>query len=77
MLTELVSKIGLNSRARFKDALANEPLAITSPILAAGFDNVPFDEIEIGQSASMSRQLSMDDIALFATVSGNSNPVHL
>lgn len=77
MLTELVSKIGLNSRARFKDALANEPLAITSPILAAGFDNVPFDEIEIGQSASMSRQLSMDDIELFATVSGNSNPVHL
>ncbi len=46
-------------------------------ILAEGFDNVPFDEIRIGQSASMSRELTMDDIELFATVSGNSNPVHL
>lgn len=43
---------------------------------ADDFANVPFDEIEIGQSASMSRQLTMDDIELFATVSGDANPVH-
>ena len=77
MLTDLASKIGLTSKTRLNNASGEDPLGVDSPILAAGFDNVPFDEIEIGQSASMSRQLSMDDIELFATVSGNSNPVHL
>ena len=52
-------------------------IAEPDSLLAAGHDNVPFDEIEIGQTASMSRQLTMDDIELFATVSGNTNPVHL
>lgn len=47
---------------------------VTTP---GGTVNVPFDEIEIGQSACMSRQLTMDDIELFATVSGNSNPLML
>jgi len=67
--TEIAAKIGLTSPL-------GQP-CIDNEILAAGFDNVPFDEIEIGQSASMTRELTMDDIELFATVSGNSNPVHL
>ncbi|AWK87943.1 bifunctional enoyl-CoA hydratase/phosphate acetyltransferase [Azospirillum thermophilum] len=40
-------------------------------------ENVTFDEIEIGQKASLSRRLTMSDIELFATVSGDINPAHL
>lgn len=40
-------------------------------------ENVTFDEISLGQSAQISRTLSKDDIALFATVSGDINPAHL
>jgi len=40
-------------------------------------ENVTFDEIRIGQSASLSRRLTMYDIQLFATVSGDINPAHL
>ncbi|HSG23412.1 MAG TPA: bifunctional enoyl-CoA hydratase/phosphate acetyltransferase, partial [Azonexus sp.] len=77
MLAEFASKIGLTSKLLVNGvADAGQP-CIDNQALAAGSDNVPFDEIEIGQSASMSRQLTMDDIELFATVSGNTNPVHL
>jgi len=55
------------------NSIVNGALKVSS----SGFANVPFDEIEIGQSASMARQLTMDDIELFATVSGNSNPLML
>jgi phosphate acetyltransferase len=37
-------------------------------------ENRTFDEIAIGDSASLSRTLSKDDIALFAVMSGNANP---
>ena len=40
-------------------------------------ENVTFDEIRIGQSASLSRRLTMHDIQLFAMVSGDINPAHL
>jgi 3-hydroxybutyryl-CoA dehydratase len=39
--------------------------------------NYTYDEIEIGQTASYSKQISEQDIQLFATVSGDVNPVHL
>jgi acyl dehydratase len=39
--------------------------------------NHTFDEIAIGDSASLSRTLSKDDIALFAIMSGDVNPAHL
>ncbi len=77
MLAELASKIGLNSKTLVKSTSDGGQTFIDNEVLVAGFDNVPYDEIEIGQSASMSRELTMDDIELFATVSGNSNPVHL
>jgi phosphotransacetylase/acyl dehydratase len=40
-------------------------------------ENRTFDEINIGESASLSRTLSKDDIALFAVMSGDVNPAHL
>jgi phosphate acetyltransferase len=77
VLTEIAEKVGLGSTTPVKPVPAARSSAINPAILVAGFDNVPYDEIDIGQSASMSRELTMDDIKLFATVSGNSNPVHL
>ncbi len=77
MLAELISKITFGSNPpATKHSDAGQP-CIDNEGLCAGFDNIPFDEIKIGQSASMSRELTMDDIELFATVSCNSNPVHL
>lgn len=40
-------------------------------------ENVTFDEIEIGRTASYSKTLSEEDLILFAKVSGDVNPVHL
>ncbi len=40
-------------------------------------ENRTFDEIAIGDSASMSRTLSQKDIELFAVMSGDVNPAHL
>ena len=40
-------------------------------------ENVTFDEIKIGDGASLSRTLTPDDIALFALASGDINPAHL
>jgi acyl dehydratase len=39
-------------------------------------ENHTFDEIRIGDTASLTRTLSRDDIALFAAVSGDVNPTH-
>jgi phosphotransacetylase/acyl dehydratase len=39
-------------------------------------ENLTFDEIVIGQSASLVRTLSKDDIAMFAAMSGDVNPTH-
>lgn len=40
-------------------------------------ENRTFDEIEIGDSASLERTLSWEDIELFAVVSGDVNPAHV
>lgn len=40
-------------------------------------ENKTFDEIHIGQQASYGKTLTEDDLALFAAVSGDVNPVHL
>ncbi len=39
--------------------------------------NVTFDELKIGQTASLTRTLSQQDIQLFAVLSGDVNPAHL
>lgn len=40
-------------------------------------ENVTFDELEIGQTATLQRTLTQKDIELFAAVSGNVNPAHM
>lgn len=40
-------------------------------------ENQTFDEIDIGQTASLQRVLTKDDILLFAAVSGDVNPAHV
>ncbi|WP_454887519.1 bifunctional enoyl-CoA hydratase/phosphate acetyltransferase [Sphingomonas oryzagri] len=40
-------------------------------------ENRTFDEISIGETASITRTLTADDIQLFAAVSGDVNPAHL
>ena len=39
--------------------------------------NTTFDELTIGQTASLTRRLTRADIALFAAMSGDVNPAHL
>jgi len=40
-------------------------------------ENYVFDEITVGQSASMLRALTLEDIRAFAAVSGDTNPAHM
>jgi acyl dehydratase len=40
-------------------------------------ENRTFDEIQIGDSASLRRVLTREDIQLFAVMSGDVNPAHL
>ncbi|WFU75564.1 bifunctional enoyl-CoA hydratase/phosphate acetyltransferase [Bradyrhizobium sp. CB2312] len=40
-------------------------------------ENRTFDEIAVGESASLTRTLTKDDIILFAVMSGDVNPTHL
>lgn len=40
-------------------------------------ENRTFDEIEIGESATLEKHLSMEDIKLFAVMSGDVNPAHV
>ena len=40
-------------------------------------ENRTFDEIAVGDSASITRVLNKDDIDLFAILSGDVNPAHL
>src|ERR1700675_4884353 len=39
-------------------------------------ENLTFDEIKIGDSASLVRTLKLEDIQLFAAMSGDINPAH-
>ena len=43
----------------------------------AMIENRTFDEIRVGDTASMTRTLREEDIKLFALVSGDVNPTHL
>src|ERR1700758_5579550 len=40
-------------------------------------ENKTFDEISVGDTASLSRRLTREDIELFAVMSGDINPAHL
>jgi phosphate acetyltransferase len=39
--------------------------------------NHTFDQLQLGQGASLTRTVGRDDIALFAAVSGDVNPAHM
>lgn len=62
---------------------ANPNAAIMTPAAAAAaapspyLENVVFDELTVGRSASLTRTLTSEDILLFARVSGDVNPAHL
>lgn len=40
-------------------------------------ENIIFDELKIGQQASLNRTLTQDDINLFAAITGDVNPAHM
>lgn len=40
-------------------------------------ENIPFDELNVGDRASTERNLVEKDLILFAAVSGDLNPIHL
>jgi 3-hydroxybutyryl-CoA dehydratase len=40
-------------------------------------ENVPFDEIQIGQTADYQKTVQNEDVLMFAKLSGDVNPVHL
>src|SRR5215469_2717698 len=40
-------------------------------------ENHTFDEIRVGDNASLTRKLTRDDVALFAALSGDLNPTHM
>lgn len=50
---------------------------MTAAIPQIRLTNRTFDELEIGESASLIRLVSEDDIKLFAATSGDVNPAHL
>lgn len=39
--------------------------------------NIPYEALEVGQTASYSKTVEERDIQLFAAMSGDHNPVHL
>lgn len=50
---------------------------VSAPAASGLVENVTYDEIAVGRSASLSRVLDHKDIELFARVSGDTNPAHL
>jgi len=40
-------------------------------------ENLTYDEIKVGDSASLTRTLKPEDIQLFAVMSGDVNPAHV
>jgi acyl dehydratase len=40
-------------------------------------ENRTFDEIQVGESASLTRTLTPEEIKLFAVMSGDVNPTHV
>ena len=51
--------------------------AVSSLVTPACIENRTFDEIEVGDSARTTRTLSLQDIELFAAMSGDMNPVEM
>ena len=50
---------------------------LASPPAAPALQNRPFDEIRIGDTASLTRTLTRTDVKTFAVLSGDLNPTHV
>ncbi len=48
-----------------------------SPAPGTMIENKTFDEIEVGETASLSRMLSQSDVEMFAVLSGDTDPAHV
>lgn len=48
-----------------------------SPKKIAAHSSFAYDEVSVGQSAEYAKQVTEEDIQLFAGVTGDTNPVHL
>ncbi|HYC02195.1 MAG TPA: bifunctional enoyl-CoA hydratase/phosphate acetyltransferase [Azospirillaceae bacterium] len=59
------------------DSIILEPKGTPAPAPQGTIENVTFAELRLGQSASLSRHVTQEDVELFATVSGDVNPAHL
>lgn len=60
------------------DLILLQPLTMNTPGEAPDLiENRTFNQISVGDSASLTRTLSRDDIALFAVMSGDVTPAHL
>ncbi|MBV8957066.1 MAG: bifunctional enoyl-CoA hydratase/phosphate acetyltransferase [Solirubrobacterales bacterium] len=68
------------SSARVSERLSRGPSPVDGDARAAAptfVENKTFDEIELGESATLTRTLSRKDIDLFAVMSGDVNPAHV
>jgi phosphate acetyltransferase len=59
------------------DTLLKDPVLAATVNDAEFIENIIYDELDIGRSASVTRVVSQNDIDLFAAVSGDVNPAHL
>ncbi|WP_375567873.1 bifunctional enoyl-CoA hydratase/phosphate acetyltransferase [Ahrensia marina] len=50
---------------------------LSSPDPSTSLANTPFDQLRVGQSASIVRLCTANDLIVFAHASGNLNPIHL
>lgn len=64
-----VETLGWPSRQSTKEPMAQAESSLLR--------NHTFDELRLGTSASLTRTVGDDDIALFAAVSGDVNPAHM
>jgi acyl dehydratase len=61
-----------------KPKAANKLKFMDNPEAAMEYiENRTFDEMQVGESARLVRTLTMQDIELFATMSGDVNPAHV
>ncbi|MEL6543658.1 MAG: bifunctional enoyl-CoA hydratase/phosphate acetyltransferase [Myxococcota bacterium] len=55
----------------------NKEVTVNHPERAQEWRNVPYDQLEVGQSCVITRRVTENDFYVFAQVSGNLNPMHL
>lgn len=81
IFNETISKAVQQSLVDWMAACNKEPkvmtLKSTNPEPSQTLRNTPYSQLKIGDKATYQRTLTERDLVLFATVSGDYNPVHL